>query len=195
MSTAREAPSHSSDIIASPRQGSPLGRVAWLVLCAAMVATALITGLYYSYAISVMPGLARADDRTFVMVMQSINEVIQNAVFGAAFAGAVVLAGAAAILQWRLGRRAAARWTGAAFILYVVSLAITMGINVPLNDQLASAGDPSQILDLAAVRRHFEGLWVTANVVRTVVGILALVCFGQALSLHGRGEAVGPDPR
>ncbi|MGH3706767.1 MAG: DUF1772 domain-containing protein, partial [Pseudonocardiaceae bacterium] len=192
MGTTREA---TSDLAVSPRQMVLLSRTAWLVLCAAMIATALMAGLYYSYAISVMPGLARVDDRMFVTVMQNINEVIQNAAFAAAFAGAVVLAGAAAILQWRLGRRAATRWTVAALIFYVVSLAITMGINVPLNDQLAAAGDPSQILDLAAVRRTFEGLWVTANVARTVACLLALVCFGQALSLHGRGEAVGPDPR
>jgi uncharacterized membrane protein len=195
MSTAREATSHHSDMTVHPRRVVLPSRAAWLVLCAAMVATALMAGLCYSYAISVMPGLARADDRTFVTVMQSINEVIQNAAFASASIGAFVFTGVAAILQWRLGRRRAARWIVASLILYVVALAITMGVNVPLNDQLASAGDPSKILDLAAVRGNFEGLWVAANVARTVACTLALVCLGQALSLHGRGEAVGPDPR
>ena len=54
--------------------------------------------------------------------------------------------------------------------------------------QLAAAGDPSRIVDLAAVRTNFEGLWVATNAVRTV----ALACLGRALSLHGRVNERAP---
>ena len=186
MSTARDVVSHRPDLISYPRHAGALSRAAGPVLGAAMVAMGLMAGLFYAYTISVMPGLARSDDRTFVTAMQNINWAIQNAAFLSAFAGAFVLTLAAAILQQRLGRRTAARWIAAALVLYVVTLAITMGVNVPLNDQLAAAGDPSRIVDLAAVRANFEGLWVATNAVRTVACTLALACLGRALSLHGR---------
>ena len=38
--------------------------VANVVLVAALVASGLIAGLFYAYACSVMPGLARGDDKT-----------------------------------------------------------------------------------------------------------------------------------
>lgn len=191
----REVAGHRSDMTEYPRHAGPLGRAAGPVLGAAMVTMGLMAGLFYAFAISVMPGLARTDDRTFVTAMQNINWAIQNAAFASAFFGAFVFTVAAAILQQRLGRRSAARWIVASLALYILALAITMGVNVPLNDQLASAGDPSQIVDLAAVRNNFEGLWTATNVARMVACTLALACLGRALSLHGRGEAVGPDAR
>lgn len=192
MDTAHDVASHRSDLTEYPRHAGALSRAAGPVLGAAMVAMGLMAGLFYAYTISVMPGLARSDDRTFVTAMQNINWAIQNAAFLSAFVGAFVLTLAAAILQQRLGRRAAARWIAAALVLYVVTLAITMGVNVPLNDQLAAAGDPSRIVDLAAVRTNFEGLWVATNAVRTVVCTLALACLGRALSLHGRVNERAP---
>lgn len=180
---------------AYPRPASSRRGAAGPVLVAATVAMGLMAGIFYAFAISVMPALARTDDQTFVSVMQKINEAIQNAAFGATFFGAFLLPGAAAILQYRLGARTAARWILAALALYVVALAITMGVNVPLNDMLAAAGDPSQATDLAAVRTNFEGVWGATNVARTVACTLALACLGRALSLHGRGQGDHPGPR
>lgn len=69
-----------------------------LALGAAMLAMGLIAGLFYAYACSVMPGLARTDDRALVDAMQQINEAILNPVFALSFFGAPVLTAAAAIL-------------------------------------------------------------------------------------------------
>ena len=41
-------------------------------LAAATLTTGLMAGLYYAYAISVMLGLSRTDDRTFVSAMQPL---------------------------------------------------------------------------------------------------------------------------
>jgi hypothetical protein len=73
-------------------------RTAGVVLGAAMVATGLIAGLFYTYANSVMLGLGRTDDRTFVLAMQRINESIQNVAFLPVF-GAFVLPAGAAVLR------------------------------------------------------------------------------------------------
>lgn len=157
-----------------------------LVLGAAMLAMGLVAGLFYAYACSVMPGLARTDDRTLVDAMQQINEAILNPVFALSFFGAPVLTAAAAILAWRSGSRQAARWVVAALVLYALAFVVTMGVNVPLNDDLAAAGDPATIRDLAAVREEFEDRWVTWNILRTVASTAALACLGRALVLHGR---------
>ena len=167
----------------------PDGGWAGLVLGAALVTTALVAGLFYSFSVAVMPGLAEADDRTFVDAMQRINRAIENPAFFLGFAGALVLTALAAVLQRRHGPAVATRWIVAALVLYAIVLAVTAGINVPLNDELARAGHPDRIGDLALVRRRFEGPWVAANVVRTLLCTVAVATLARALFLHGRGDA------
>ena len=59
-------------------------------LAAATLTTGLMAGLYYAYAISVMLGLSRTDDRTFLSAMQQINVAILNPWFFVSFLGALV---------------------------------------------------------------------------------------------------------
>ena len=155
-------------------------------LGAATLAMGLIAGVFYSFACSVMLGLARTDDRTFIEVMQRINEEIINPVFFSSFFGALVLSIVALVLQRRLGAREATRWIAAALALYALVLVVTMAANVPLNDALAAAGDPHTISDPASVRHQFEGPWVAWNIVRGAASLLALGCLARALVLHGR---------
>ncbi|MCM2430269.1 anthrone oxygenase family protein [Streptomyces sp. RKAG337] len=159
------------------------------VLGAATVATALMAGLFFSFDVAVMPGLGRGDDRTFIGAMQNINVAIENPVFFLAFFGALVLTGVAAFQQRRLGRRAVFGWVLASVALYVVALLVTMGANIPLNDELAKAGDPAHIRDPAAVRDKFENTWIALNMVRTAACTVAVGCLSRALFLHGRGDA------
>jgi uncharacterized membrane protein len=157
-----------------------------LVLGAALVAMALVAGLIYSFSVGVMPNLAGADDRTFVVTMQRFNE---NPAFFLSFAGALVLTALAAVLQRRHGPAVATRWTVAALVLYGIVFAVTLGINVPLNDELDRAGGPDRITDLAHVRNQFEGPWVAANIVRTLLSTAAVAALARALFLHGRSTA------
>jgi uncharacterized membrane protein len=157
-----------------------------LVLGAAAVTMGLAAGFIFAYSSSVMLGLADSSDRVFVEAMQDINEATENPVFFAAYFGAFLLTGAAAIMLRSRGSGPAFRWSVAALALYGVALVVTMGINVPLNDELADAGNPDQIGDLAAVRDDFEGPWVAWNVVRTVLSTAALGALAWALVLFGR---------
>ncbi|WP_020524557.1 DUF1772 domain-containing protein [Catelliglobosispora koreensis] len=70
-----------------------------------------------------------------------------------------LLAMLAAGLHVRAGLRRALSWVIAGPVLCVVMLAVTAGVNVPLNDQLASAEDPGRTADLAAVREAIEPRW------------------------------------
>ena len=61
-----------------------------VALVAATMTTGLMAGLFYAFACSVMLGLNRTDDRTFVGAMQRINVAILNAWFLVSFVGALV---------------------------------------------------------------------------------------------------------
>ena len=155
-------------------------------LAAATLTTGLMSGLYYSYAISVMLGLSRTDERTFLSAMQQINVAILNPWFFVSFFGALVFTALAAVLHLQADWRAGLPWIVAALVLYLATLLITFGFNVPLNNELAAAGDPERIADLAAVRKRFEASWVRWNIARTVASTAAFGCLIWALVLHGR---------
>jgi uncharacterized membrane protein len=77
-------------------------------------------------------------------------------------------------------------WLVAGLVLYAAVFAITMALNVPLNNALDGAGDPDRITDLAAVRERFEGAWVRWNTIRAFVNVAAFGCLTWALVLYGR---------
>jgi len=153
---------------------------------AATLTTGLAAGLFYAYSYSVMPGLGRADDRTFVTAMQRINVAILNGWFALCFAGALVFTALAAALHVPRGGRSALPWIVAALVLYIVVLGVTFAVNVPLNNQLDAAGDADRVPELAAVRRRFEASWVRWNIVRTAASTASFGCLLWALVLHGR---------
>ncbi|MFI8462116.1 DUF1772 domain-containing protein [Kitasatospora sp. NPDC085464] len=156
------------------------------LLVGATIAMGLMAGLFFAFDVSVMPGLAASDDRTYVTAMQHINKSIENGMFGLVFVGAFAATGVAAWLLHKAGRRQAALWAALATALYVVALMVTMGVNIPLNNQLAAAGDPSQIHDFASVRAHFADSWVPANMLRTALCTGGLLALTRSLVLHGR---------
>ncbi|MEV8588225.1 anthrone oxygenase family protein [Streptomyces sp. NPDC051180] len=141
------------------------------VLGAATAATGILAGVWFAYVCSVMPALARSDDRVYVEVMRNVNDVIQNPLFFAPFLGAPLLAAVAA-WQHRAGR--ARIWTLAALVLAVAVFLVTAAVSVPLNDALAAAHDPT------AARAAFEGPWVAWNAVRALLTTAGLLCLLRA---------------
>jgi uncharacterized membrane protein len=127
--------------------------------------------------------LGDSDDRTFIDVMNRINEVIQNPAFFATFIGAPLLTVIVAVL---LRRSAAIRWIVAALGLHVAMIVVTGAFNIPLNDDLAAAGPAATIADPAAVRERFEDPWNAWNLVRLLISTAALACLARALRLNGR---------
>jgi uncharacterized membrane protein len=153
-----------------------------VTLLAATITMGLVAGVLVLYAHTIMPGLAKTDDRTFVGAFQAIDRAIINPWFMACFMGTPVLTAVSAVLF--LGDSGFVLIAGA-FVLYVVTFAVTTGINVPRNDEIKAAGDPDKI-DVAAVRAAFdEGRWVRWNRLRviTTTGAFGLLCW--ALLVHG----------
>ncbi|MPZ79328.1 MAG: DUF1772 domain-containing protein [Actinophytocola sp.] len=140
----------------------------------ATIAAGLIAGLFYAYACSVMPGLARGDDKTFVEGMRGINVAIVNGWFMLSFLGAPLLAAAAGLLHLRSGPTL--WWIVAAFGCLVAMLVITGVVNIPLNNALEAGRD-----SYAELRERFEASWVRWNVLRAVVSSAGFGCLVGAL--------------
>jgi uncharacterized membrane protein len=154
-------------------------------LISATVCVGLVAGLLGAFAVAVMPALRGASDRTFVETMQRINVSILNPIFLGAYAGGLLLSATAIVLHWVDDERGALPWIIAGTVLYLVVLVITDRVNVPLNEQLDAAGDPTGTIDLGAVRQRFEDRWVTWNVIRSIVNVAAFACLAVGILVAG----------
>src|SRR6476469_5804254 len=106
-----------------------------LSLVAALLTTGLMAGVYLAFSIAVLPGLARHDDRTFVLAMRGMNAAILNPVFAVLSGGPLGLGLGAVATRLPSGHRDDLGWVALALGLYVVTLVITGAVNVPLNDR------------------------------------------------------------
>jgi uncharacterized membrane protein len=158
-------------------------------LVAATMTVGLMAGVFGLYAHTIMPGLGKTDDRTFVGAFQEIDKAIINPLFIPTFVGALALTGVAAALHLRQDGRPALPWVVAAFVLYLAVFVITIRVHLPLNDEIKAAGDPDRIADLSTVREEFdETKWARWNIARALLSTAALGCLTWALALYGRIE-------
>ena len=139
----------------------------------ATIATGLMAGVYFIYAVAIMPGLRRLDDGDFVAAFQAIDRAIINPVFLVAFFAPTVLCGISALTE---RGEPGYRWIVVALVLNAAIVAITIAVNVPLNDALKARGDVAGAEATAARQAFTEGRWVAWNWFRVVANVGALVC-------------------
>ena len=150
-----------------------------LLLGTSIVATGLMSGLWYGWTVSVIPGTRRVGDENYVETMQQINRAIINPAFVIPFIGIPVVIGAAAVLQFRSGD-ARRGWllAGAAGAYVIGVLGVTIGGNVPLNDALDAFDLEGSDEEAIGERRDsYETPWNRWHYVRTLGN---LVSFGLA---------------
>jgi uncharacterized membrane protein len=73
-------------------------------------------------------------------------------------------------------------------VFALATAVITMALNVPLNNALMVAGDPTAIADPAAVVARFDAPWMRWNTIRAITSTVAVGCLAWALVLHGRAS-------
>ncbi|MEE8600731.1 DUF1772 domain-containing protein [Euzebya tangerina] len=166
-------------LAASPSAALPLlvARKTWPIRVA-MVFSGMLAGFFFTYQISVLPGLELVDDATYVQTFQAVNETIRNAPFAAIFFGTGPVLVAALVLVRDQGRRMVAV-TAAALLCYLAVLGITFAGNIPLNNTLAIVTDLSPS-GAAAARAAFEGPWNQLNLIRTVLAVAVPVLLAVA---------------
>ncbi|WP_228011401.1 hypothetical protein [Nonomuraea phyllanthi] len=85
------------------------------VLIAATMTTGLVAGVCGLNQHTIMRGLARTDDHTFVSAFQAIDRAISNAWFMIGFMGALVFTGLATVLHLAQDVRSVLPWLIVAF--------------------------------------------------------------------------------
>jgi uncharacterized membrane protein len=152
-------------------------------LMGATLATAMVAGLLFSFAHSVMPGLGTLDDRGFLAAFQRIDAAISNPWMMLTFLGSPALTLVALLLHLP-DRSKAVPWLVAALVLAVATVIITGAIHLPLNAAIQDAAPAFR--EVADLRTRFEGRWVRWNVVRTVTSTGSLAALSWALFVAGR---------
>ena len=159
---------------------SPMTRIALFASGLATIAFALMAGFFYTYSISVMPGLDAAPPRSAIEAMQGINIEVRNAWFASAFFGALPLSVVAVLLLWLTGQRLKAILMLAALAAYVAgTFMVTVSTNVPLNEALAAL-IVTQDLDVATVWADYSQEWTAANHIRAISACLAALLAAAA---------------
>jgi len=152
------------------------------LLGTSIITTGLMSGLWYGWTVSVIPGTRRVADTNYVDTMQHINRAIINPAFIIPFMGIPAIIGLAAFLQFRSGDTRRGWILIGALGTYVIGvLGVTIGGNVPLNDALDAfdlAGSTDQAIN---DRRHtYETPWNRWHYLRTAANVAALALTAAA---------------
>lgn len=137
---------------------------------------ALMAGLFFTWTISVTPGLAKLEDRNYLEAMQSLNKAILNPSFYIVFVGSMIILPLNGFLQYKSGMdQKLYMLIVAAAIYFLGSVAVTFFGNVPLNNGL-------EVIDLSSIsedqaksfRSSFESRWNMFNMIRTLSSVASL---------------------
>ena len=157
------------------------------VIALALVLTTILlsgamTGLYFAFSISVMPGFDRIEPHGAIAAMRSINRRIQNPVFFATFFGTPFLALAAGVILMLIGRTWPAGLMFASGAVYLIgSLLPTLIVNVPLNLALARQEVPAEHETASRFWLGYSKPWTRWNTIRGALTGLSLLLAALAL--------------
>ncbi len=148
------------------------------ILYSGVLLTGLSAGLFYAWAVSVIPGTQRISDAGYLESMQAINRAILNPAFYLVFMGPAILLGLGTFQHYGTG---SSFWLLlAATIIYLLgTFGVTVLGNVPLNDQLDLL-DLSQLTaeQAKSFRLSYAKAWNRFHIWRTLAAVFA---FGLAL--------------
>jgi uncharacterized membrane protein len=147
---------------------------------ACLTGAGLVGGVYFVFSNFVLGGLRALPPADAMRAMQAMNKAAPNPVFGLALAGTGVACVVLAVVAATNWSDAAAPWVFAGCVLYEVSLGLTFGYHIPLNNAL-DALDPAAP-DAASRWRQHLARWVPWNHVRAATSLGAVVALAIALS-------------
>ena len=147
---------------------------------------ALVTGFIFTYAVVVMPGFAKLDDRDFIRAFQVTDGVIQNnqPLFMLAWVGSIVSVVATMILGF-IELHGIERWTVFAigFVYLMGVQGITIRVHLPLNNRLQRLEiDEMDPESLSQERNKFETRWNYFNNIHTLIA--SAVSFSLMLFIY-----------
>ena len=152
-----------------------------IALVFAVLTCSLVTGFIFTYAVVVMPGFSKLEDKEFLRAFQVTDGVIQNnqPLFMLTWVGSIISVLSVMVISiLSLG-------VSEAWIIFVVGLiyllgvqGITVSIHLPLNNhiQKIDINDMSN-QSLNEERTNFEMRWNYFNNIRTFIAFSASLSF------------------
>src|SRR5690349_20036076 len=132
-----------------------------IVFALALVCTGLSAGVFYTWSVSVIPGLKAVPDKTYLETMQAINRAIMNPWFFVVFIGAIPLILSSTYIQFREAINVSFWLLLVASISYLVgTFGVTAFGNVPMNEALNVVRlEYLSVEELKLTRASYEGQW------------------------------------
>jgi uncharacterized membrane protein len=136
----------------------------------------LVAGFLFAFAVVVMPGINKLNNKEFIKTFQVIDRIIQNGqpIFMIVWIGSIIVIIIAGIIS-------VTQLNGISLILMIVSVLFyllgvqlpTALINVPLNNKLQTVNvENISEEEHKKERENFEPLWNRWNLIRTVFACL-----------------------
>ncbi|HAA37129.1 MAG TPA: DUF1772 domain-containing protein [Gammaproteobacteria bacterium] len=148
---------------------------------------ALVTGFVFTYAVIVMPGLAKLTDKEFIRAFQVTDELIQNnqPIFMIVWVGSVISVISTLIVSLMGPYSVETVLVIIAGFVYLLGVqGLTVLVHLPLNRRIQTVN--VEEWDASALREErllFETRWIRFNWIRTLIGLGVIVTFMVALSL------------
>ena len=149
---------------------------------------ALATGFILTYAIVVMPGLSKLDDKEFIKAFQVTDGIIQNnqPIFILIWVGSIISV-LGTIITSILSLGIVEAWliifAGVIYLLGVQG--ITISIHLPLNKHIQKIDTNSiNSQTLSEVRKNFETKWNYFNNIRTGIALFVILIFLLILTIR-----------
>ena len=141
----------------------------------------LVTGFILTYAIVVMPGLSKLDDKEFIKAFQVTDGIIQNnqPIFILIWVGSIISVVSTIIISiFTLGLLEAWKIIFVSLVYLIGVQAITIIIHLPLNRRIQKIDiNSNNLQSLNEERKNFETKWNYFNNIRTVIAFLVTLFF------------------
>ena len=148
----------------------------------------LVTGFILTYAIVVMPGLSKLDDKEFIKAFQVTDGIIQNnqPIFILIWVGSIISVVSTIIISiFTLGILEGWKIIFVSLVYLIGVQAITIIIHLPLNRRIQKIDiNSTNLQSLNEERKNFETKWNYFNNIRTSISILVSLLLLILLSLR-----------
>ena len=149
---------------------------------------ALAAGFILTYAIIVMPGLSKLDDKEFIKAFQVTDGIIQNnqPIFILIWLGSIISV-LGTIITSILSLGIVEAWLIIfAGVIYLLGVqVITISIHLPLNKHIQKIDiNLTNSQTLSEVRKNFETKWNYFNNIRTGIALFVILIFLLILTIR-----------
>ena len=135
----------------------------------------LVTGFILTYAIVVMPGLSKLDDKEFIKAFQVTDGIIQNnqPIFILIWVGSIISVVSTIIISiFTLGILEAWKIIFVSLVYLIGVQAITIIIHLPLNKRIQNIDiNSTNLQSLNEERKNFETKWNYFNNILSLIHI------------------------